>query len=55
LFDTEQRAIGVEYLKGERLYRAHANVSETAGRNTPDARKSRSIFFAAAHSTPRNC
>jgi|GEM_PF-297330 len=25
LFDEENRAIGVEYLKGERLYRAHAN------------------------------
>ena len=25
LFDDENRAIGIEYLKGERLYRAHAN------------------------------
>ncbi|MGH7872928.1 MAG: GMC family oxidoreductase [Candidatus Binatia bacterium] len=25
LFDDDNRAIGVEYLKGERLYRAHAN------------------------------
>ena len=31
LFDARQRAIGVEYLKGERLYRAHARPSEQHG------------------------
>jgi choline dehydrogenase-like flavoprotein len=31
LFDGEQRAIGVEYLKGQRLYRAHARPSGDAG------------------------
>lgn len=31
LFDDRNRAIGVEYLKGERLYRAHARPSEQGG------------------------
>lgn len=31
LFDDHNRAIGVEYLKGERLYRAHAPASEQPG------------------------
>jgi choline dehydrogenase len=31
LFDDSHRAIGVEYLKGERLYRAHAKPSEQPG------------------------
>lgn len=31
LFDENNRAIGVEYLKGERLYRAHARPSDETG------------------------
>lgn len=31
LFDSNQRAIGVEYLKGARLYKAHANPNTTPG------------------------
>ena len=31
LFDDTNRAVGVEYLKGERLYRAHAKPSEGGG------------------------
>ena len=31
LFDERNRAVGVEYLKGERLYRAHARPSDVAG------------------------
>ncbi len=31
LFDGSNRAIGVEYLKGERLYRAHARPSNSSG------------------------
>jgi choline dehydrogenase len=31
LFDDNNRTIGVEYLKGERLYRAHARPSEEGG------------------------
>jgi choline dehydrogenase len=32
LFDGNNRAIGVEYLKGERLYRAHKNPSREPGK-----------------------
>ena len=31
LFDDANRATGVEYLRGERLYRAHANPSDASG------------------------
>ena len=31
LFDDTQKAIGVEYVKGARLYRAHVNPSAAAG------------------------
>ena len=31
LFDDNKRAIGVEYLKGERLYQAHATPSQSPG------------------------
>ena len=31
LFDDQQKAIGVEYMKGARLYRAHANPSVSKG------------------------
>jgi choline dehydrogenase len=31
LFDASNRAIGVEYLKGERLYRAHSRPSDQTG------------------------
>lgn len=31
LFDDNNRAIGVEYLKGERLYRAHSHPNDNAG------------------------
>src|SRR3954454_10814165 len=31
LFDDDNRAVGVEYRKGERLYRAHANPATDAG------------------------
>ena len=31
IFDDRQRAIGVEYLKGERLYRAHASPNAAPG------------------------
>ena len=31
LFDAQDRAIGVEYLKGERLYRAHGQPGTGPG------------------------
>ena len=39
ILDNEKRAIGIEYLKGERLYRAHGNPSS--------ARESRTQVFAS--------
>ena len=53
LFDTEQRAIGVEYLKGERLYRAHANVSETAGEIRRMRASREVILCGGAFNTPQ--
>ena len=38
LFDERNRAVGVEYLKGERLYRAHAAPERRAGRAAQGAR-----------------
>ncbi|HEY0723519.1 MAG TPA: GMC family oxidoreductase, partial [Pyrinomonadaceae bacterium] len=53
LLDGNQRAIGVEYLKGERLYRAHANVSEAAG-EIRQARASREVILCGgAFNTPQ--
>jgi len=45
ILDANRRAVGVEYLEGERLYRAHARPSETAGeRRTVQA--SREVILA---------
>ena len=45
ILDANNRAIGVEYLEGERLYRAHARPSQTAGeRRTVHA--SREVILA---------
>ena len=53
LFDGAQRAIGVEYLKGERLYRAHANRSESPG-ELRQARASREVILSGgAFNTPQ--
>ena len=53
LLDGDQRAIGVEYLKGERLYRAHANVSEATG-EIRQARASREVILCGgAFNTPQ--
>lgn len=53
LFDDNNRAIGVEYLKGERLYRAHMQPSEEPG----DLRRlyaSREVILAGgAFNTPQ--
>ena len=45
MFDDNQRAIGVEYLKGARLYRAHAKPSEAMG-EVRQARASREVILA---------
>jgi choline dehydrogenase-like flavoprotein len=53
LLDRDQRAIGVEYLKGERLYRAHANSSEAAG-EIRQARAGREVILCGgAFNTPQ--
>jgi len=53
LFDKANRAIGVEYLSGERLYRAHARPSDSA----PEARQlyaSHEVILAGgAFNTPQ--
>jgi choline dehydrogenase len=53
LFDDKQRAIGVEYRKGTRLYRAHPNPSEAAG-ETRRATAAREVILAGgAFNTPQ--
>jgi choline dehydrogenase len=53
LLDDNQRAIGVEYLKGERLYRAHAQPSEGPA-ELRQARASREVILAGgAFNTPQ--
>ncbi|HET9714270.1 MAG TPA: GMC family oxidoreductase [Pyrinomonadaceae bacterium] len=53
LFDDENRAIGVEYLKGERLYRAHARPSDKPG-ELRRAYASREVILAGgAFNTPQ--
>ena len=53
LLDENRRAIGVEYLSGERLYRAHARPSEEVGELCL-ARASREVILAGgAFNTPQ--
>ncbi len=53
LLDGAQRATGVEYLKGERLYRAHANSSESTG-ELRQARATREVILCGgAFNTPQ--
>ena len=53
LFDDENRAIGVEYLAGERLYRAHPRPSGEGGQRC-EVRASREVILAGgAFNTPQ--
>ena len=53
LFDDKNRAVGVEYLKGERLYRAHWNPSGQTGEKKT-ARATREVILAGgAFNTPQ--
>ena len=54
LFDDQNRAIGVEYLKGERLYRAHARPSDTPG-DLRRAYASREVILAGGAFNTPNC
>jgi choline dehydrogenase-like flavoprotein len=53
LFDNENRAIGVEYLKGKRLYRAHAKPSGGAGERRQAFASRETILCAGAFNTPQ--
>src|SRR5215207_453969 len=53
LLDADHRAIGVEYLKGERLYRAHANVSDSAGEIRRTRASREVILCGGAFNTPQ--
>jgi choline dehydrogenase-like flavoprotein len=53
LFDDENRALGVEYLKGERLYRAHANPSSSGGEKRQVFAARETILCGGAFNTPQ--
>ena len=53
IFDPGKRAVGVAYLKGERLYRAHDNPSAEPGKQD-EVRASREVILAGgAFNTPQ--
>ncbi len=53
ILNTSNQAVGVEYLKGERLYRAHSTASPTEGERR-EARASREVILAGgAFNTPQ--
>jgi choline dehydrogenase len=53
LFDDHNRALGVEYLKGERLYRAHANPSRNSGEKRQAFGARETILCGGAFNTPQ--
>jgi len=53
LFDESNRAIGVEYLKGERLYRAHAKPSDDKGELRQLSASREVILAGGAFNTPQ--
>jgi choline dehydrogenase-like flavoprotein len=53
LLDRDNRASGVEYLKGERLYRAHANPSDAAGERRQASAIGEVILCGGAFNTPQ--
>jgi len=53
ILDGDDRAVGVEYLKGDRLYQAHESPSDVAG-DAREARASREVILAGgAFNTPQ--
>ncbi len=53
IFDDQNRAIGVEYLKGAKLYRAHKNPSQDSGEKR-EVRVSREVILAGGvYNTPQ--
>ena len=53
LFDAGNRAIGVEYLKGERLYRAHANPNHETGEPCRAFAAREVVLCGGAFNTPQ--
>jgi choline dehydrogenase-like flavoprotein len=53
LFDDGHRAVGVEYLKGERLYRAHANPGNENGQTRRVFAEREVILCGGAFNTPQ--
>lgn len=53
LFDDDNRAVGVEYLKGERLYRAHANPNVSTGEKRQVFATRETILCGGAFNTPQ--
>lgn len=53
LFDDENRAIGVEYFKGARLYRAHARPNSDAGERRQVFAAREVVLCAGAFNTPQ--
>ena len=53
LFDDNNRALGVEYLKGERLYRAHSDPSSEPGERRQAFASRETILCGGAFNTPQ--
>ena len=53
LFDDANRAVGVEYLKGERLYRAHAEPGPSPGERRQSFAAREVILAGGAFNTPQ--
>jgi choline dehydrogenase len=53
LFDDNNRALGVEYLKGERLYRAHSESSSEPGERRQAFAVQETILCCGAFNTPQ--
>jgi choline dehydrogenase-like flavoprotein len=53
LFDADNRALGVEYLKGERLYRAHSHPSTDPGERRQAFASQETILSGGVFNTPQ--
>jgi len=53
IFDDSDRACGVEYFKGDRLYRAHAEPSQSAGERREIRASQEVILAGGAFNTPQ--
>jgi len=53
LFDDSNRAIGIKYLKGERLYRAHSNPNPGSDERKELAASREVILAGGAFNTPQ--